>query len=437
LGELTQLVPFEMVDEALAQTKTVQSRVRDLPSRVVVYLLLAACLFPELGYLGVWARLTAGLPGLLVAAPTASALAQARRRVGAAPLRFLFELLRGPAAVPRGGMWWHGLLVCAIDGTTVSVPDSPANLARFTKGGGNHGGTGYPQARLLALVACGTRTIIDAVFGPTTSGETTYAPGLLRSLRAGMIVLLDRNFAAAKLIAAIARTHADVLVRVKNGRKLPALARYRDGSYLSVLGTTQVRVIEAQITIATSAGRRTGSYRLATTLLDPASYPAAGLIRLYHERWEIETAWLELKSTILGGKVLRARTPAGIDQEICALLVTYQLLRTAITDATACVPGTDPDRASFTIALNAARDQLIHAADVIAGTVIDLIGTIGRHVLAALLPPRRLRASPRIVKRAISKYQARGPGIDRTSYKATLSINILAPPATLTTSTSP
>jgi hypothetical protein len=437
LGELTQLVPFEMVDEALAQTKTVQSRVRDLPSRVVVYLLLAACLFPELGYRGVWARLTAGLPGLLVAAPTASALAQARRRVGAAPLRFLFELLRGPAAVPRGGMWWHGLLVCAIDGTTVSVPDSPANLARFTKGGGNHGGTGYPQARLLALVACGTRTIIDAVFGPTTSGETTYAPGLLRSLRAGMIVLLDRNFAAAKLIAAIARTHADVLVRVKNGRKLPALARYRDGSYLSVLGTTQVRVIEAQITIATSAGRRTGSYRLATTLLDPASYPAAGLIRLYHERWEIETAWLELKSTILGGKVLRARTPAGIDQEICALLVTYQLLRTAITDATACVPGTDPDRASFTIALNAARDQLIHAADVIAGTVIDLIGTIGRHVLAALLPPRRLRVSPRIVKRAISKYQARGPGIDRTSYKATLSINILAPPATLTTSTSP
>ena len=78
--------------------------------------------------------------------------------------------------------WWRGLLVCAIDGTVLTVPDSPANLARFTKGGGNHGGTGYPQVRLLALVACGTRTIIDAVFGPTTSGETTYAAGLLRSL---------------------------------------------------------------------------------------------------------------------------------------------------------------------------------------------------------------------------------------------------------------
>ncbi len=438
LGELTQLVPFEMVDEALTQTRTVQSRIRDLPARVVVYLLLAACLFPELGYPGVWAKLTAGLSGLPVAAPTPGALAQARRRVGAAPLRWLFDLLRGPAAVPRGsrGTWWRGLLVCAIDGTTLTVPDRPANLTRFTKGGGYHGGTGYPQVRLLALVACGTRTIIDAVFGPTASGETTYATDLLRSLRAGMIVLADRNFAAAGLIAAIARTHADVLVRVKNGRKLPALSRYRDGSYLSQIGPVRVRVIEAQITIATSAGRRTGTCRLVTTLLDQRAYPAAELIRLYHERWEIETAYLELKSTILGGRVLRARTPAGIDQEIYALLVTYQILRTAMADA-AAVPAADPDRASFTIAWQAARDQLIQAAGIIAGTIIDLIGTIGRHVLASLLPSRRLRVSPRIVKRAISKYQARGPSIDRTSYKATISIDILTPPETLTASTSP
>jgi hypothetical protein len=438
LGELTQLVPFEMVDEALAHERAVQSRVRDLPSRVVVYLLLAACLFPELGYRGAWGKLTAGLAGIPVAAPTAGALAQARRRVGAAPLRWLFDLLRGPAAAPHcRGTWWRGLLVCAIDGTTLTIPHGPANLARFTRGGGSHGGTGYPQVRLLALVACGTRTLIDAVFGPTASGETTYAAGLLRSLRAGMIVLLDRNFAAAGLIAAIARTGADALVRVKNGRNLPVLRRYPDGSYLSQIGTTRIRVIDAQITIATSAGRRTGIYRLATTLLDHRACPAADLIRLYHERWEIETAYLELKSTLLDGRVLRARTPGGIDQEIYALLVTYQILRTAMADATACMPGTDPDRASFTIALHAARDQLIQAASIIASTIIDLIGTIGQHVLASLLPARRLRVSPRIVKRAISKYQARGPGIDRTSYKATLSIDILIPPMTLTAATSP
>ena len=117
--------------------------------------------------------------------------------------------------------------------------------------------------------------------------------------------------------------------------------------------------------------------------------------------------------------------------------MTYQILRTVMADATSTQPGTDPDRASFTIAWQAARDQLTAAAGIIAGAVTDLAGTIGRHVLADLLPARRLRVSPRIVKRAISKYQARGPGTDRTSYPATVGIDILAPPETLTTATDP
>jgi hypothetical protein len=320
------------------------------------------------------------------------------------------------------------MLVCAIDGTTLTVPDNPRTRARFTKHRGNHGGAGYPQIRLVALLACGTRTVIDAVFGPTTTGETTYTPRLLSSLRRGMILLGDRNFSAAALLTQIAATGADLLVRLKNSRKTPVLARYRDGSYLSILGGLRVRVIECEITITTTAaGRHTGLYRLATTLLDHHHYPAAELIRLYHDRWEIETAYLELKSSILGGRVLRARTPVGIEQEIYALLVTYHLLRTAMADATSTQPDTDPDRASFTIAYQTARDQLIQAANVIADTAIDLAGTIGRHVLANLMPARRLRVCPRIVKRAISKYQARGPNIDRTSYKATINVHILTP----------
>jgi hypothetical protein len=209
-----------------------------------------------------------------------------------------------------------------------------------------------------------------------------------------MILLGDRNFGAQDLLAQIAATEADLLVRLKNGRKIPVLARYSDGSYLSILGRLRVRIIECEITIATTAGRRTGVYRLATTLLDPHRYPAAELIQLYHRRWEIETAYLELKSSILGGRVLRARTPTGIEQEVYALLVTYQLLRTAMADATTTRPGIDPDRASFTIAYQTARDQLIQAANVIADTVIDLVGTIGRHVLANLMPARRLRVCP-------------------------------------------
>jgi hypothetical protein len=154
LGELTQHLPFEMVDEALAATNTTQFRLRDPPSRVVIYLLLAACLFPEVGYLGVWRKLTAALGGLATVTPTASGLAAARRRVAVAPLRWPFDLLRGAAATGRQpGTWWRGLLVCAIDGTTLTVPDSPSMLTHFSKQGGNHGGTGYPQVRLVALVA--------------------------------------------------------------------------------------------------------------------------------------------------------------------------------------------------------------------------------------------------------------------------------------------
>ena len=427
LGELTQIVPFEMVNQALAATGTAQARLRVLPSRVVVYLLLAGCLFAGLGYRQVWHKLTAGLGALPVANPSDNALWQARARLGAAPLRWLFDLLRGPAtAITAGAVRWHGLLVCAIDGTTMAIPDSPRNLAAYSKQAGNHGGSGYPLLRLVALVACGTRTVIDAAFGPTSRGELDYTRRLRRSLHAGMIVLLDRNFDAAELIGQLAATKAHLLVRLKSNRKLPVLRRYHDGSYLSQIGTVRVRVTECQITIATSAGRHTGVYRLATTLLDHRQHPASALITLYHQRWEIETAYLELKSSILGGRVLRARSPAGIAQELYALLTCYQILRIAITDAIEAAGGIDPGRGSFTIALSAARDLLSQAANVIAGTVIDLTGAIGRRVLANLLPDRRLRVSPRVVKRAISKFQARGPNINRRSYKATLSINILA-----------
>jgi hypothetical protein len=432
LGELTQQIPFEMVDEALAATGTTQVRVRHLPARVVVYLLLAGCLFTELGYPRVWATLTAGLSGIPVSDPGTAALSQARRRLGAAPLRWLFELLAGPAAVATSvGVRWRTLLVCAIDGTTLSAPDTPANLKIYHKQPGNHGGTGYPQLRLLTLVACGTRSIIAAVFGPARgpgTGETSYARRLIAAMGPGMLVLADRNFDYATLLEAIAAAEAHFLVRLKGNRRLPVLKRYRDGSYLSTIGTLRIRVVEAEITINTSAGRATGVYRLATTLLDHRQHPAGELIRLYHQRWEIETAYLEIKSSILGGRVLRARTPTGIQQEVYALLVTYQILRTAMADATNSQPDTDPDRASFTTALHTARNQLINAAGIIAETVIDLVGTIGRHVLNNLMPTRRLRVAPRVVKRAISKYQARGPHVDRTTYQATLTINILAGP---------
>lgn len=176
LGELTRLIPFEMVDDVLATTRRTQTRVRLLPARVVVYLLLAGCLFGELGYRQVWSKLTSGLHGLPITSPSASALRQARQRLGAAPVRALFDLLRGPPVTTATQVRWRGLLLTVVDGTTLVIADSPANTARYTKhrcAGGTS--SGYPQLRLSALLSCGTRSVIDAVFDPISVGELDQA----------------------------------------------------------------------------------------------------------------------------------------------------------------------------------------------------------------------------------------------------------------------
>jgi hypothetical protein len=180
------------------------------------------------------------------------------------------------------------------------------------------------------------------------------------------------------------------------------MARLDDGSFLSKIGELTVRIIEAHVTV-TCADRTTwtGSYRLATTLLEHRSYPAGALIRLYHERWEHQVAYLALRHTLLNGRVLRSQDPAGLEQEIWALLALYQALRRAMVTAAETAPGTDPGRACFTIALEAVRETLIQAAGVVtAGT--DLTGRIGRAVLDGLLEPRRPRVSTRKVESPLS-----------------------------------
>jgi hypothetical protein len=420
---LTQIVSFDLVDAALKTTRAVQHRVRLLPSRVVVYLLLAGALFAEIGYRQVWERLVAGLDPATVAAPGSSALSQALRRVGVAPLRELFTLVRGPAV---GAARWQGMLVCAIDGTSMFVPNSAANAAAFGRQTGRPDAeSGYPMLRLLTIVACGTRTVIDAVFGPYRVGETTYAPTLLGCLKPDMLLLADRNFAVTALVEQIAGADAQALIRCKDGRVLPPIKTLSDRTWLARMGAVTVRVIDARISVALDGGAtRCGHYRLVTTLTDEKRYPADELVRLYHQRWEIETSYLELKSTILGGRVLRAATPTGIVQEVYALLITYQALRTAIADTALARPTISPDRLSFTVALHAARDQVVHAATAITQTTVDLIGRIGAAVLNQPLPPRRSRSSPRVVKRAISKHRAKGT-IDRTNYTTTITIEIL------------
>ena len=433
LGELTQFAPFELVDDVLARTGAVQRRLRVLPSRAGVYFLLALGLFPGLGYRQVWAKLTAGLAGLAVPDPSEKALRDLRRRLGAAPLKALFEVLAGPLAWPYApGVRFGGLRTVAFDGcSSIRVPDTARNRAWPGRIRHRAGFAGYPLVHLMTLAETGTRALLGAVIGcAADGGEPALARGLLPLLGQDMLVLADRAFDTNAFLAAVAGTGAGFLVRARATRSPRVAQALPDGSGLAEIAGLRVRVIEARVLVTGAGGARWGdSYRLITTLTDHRRYPAHRLVRLYHERWEIESAYYALRHTLLDGRVLRSGDRPGLEQEIWALLATYQLLRMAMTDATATRPGTDPDRASFTVALEAAREQVITARGIEDPADPGDTGRIGRAVLAGLLPARRARYSARKVKCCTSRWRVRDQNRPELPTRITrVQITIMVPP---------
>ncbi|MEJ8632103.1 transposase domain-containing protein [Streptomyces sp. MS2.AVA.5] len=195
LGELTQIVDFALVDAVLEETGRREKRLRLLPSRVVVYFVLALALFEHHSYRTVWSKLTAALTPLALVRPAVSSLTRARRMVGAAPLRRLFETFAGPVARPgQAGSFYRRLRTVAVDGTLLHTPDDETLTWRYPKRAGESLEFGYPLLRLLALVECGTRALIAAAFGPESEGELPYAKRLLTALDKTMLLLADAAF---------------------------------------------------------------------------------------------------------------------------------------------------------------------------------------------------------------------------------------------------
>jgi Insertion element 4 transposase N-terminal/Transposase DDE domain len=300
LGELTRIVPFELIDGVLEEAGARERRLRLLPSRVGVYFLLAMCLFPQAAYLGVWGKLTAALDGLGLALPTRKALRDLRRRIGVKPVKALFEMLAGPLG-QRGtpGIMFGRYRTVAFDGCrSIRVPDTERNRGWLGKVKASLGETGYPVIQLMTLVETGTRALLGAVFGSPADGETTWARKLLHLLDETMLVLMDRGFDAGNFLTEVAAAKAQFLVRLTATRRPPMLRHLPDGSFMSLIGGVKVRIIEASVTVTCHDGTRYGGrYRFATSLLDHRAYPAQALITLYHERWlRHEVAWSEWNS---------------------------------------------------------------------------------------------------------------------------------------------
>jgi Insertion element 4 transposase N-terminal/Transposase DDE domain len=415
LGELTRYVPFDLVDRVLAGYPAVkQTRVRALPRRVVVYFVLALALFEDCSYRAVWGKLTASLEQVAPVRPAASSLCRARARLGPGPIKALFTQVSGVLGQHGSpAVYRHGYRTVAIDGTHLQLPDRAAITARYAKRRNPARATGYPLLRLVCLVETGTRALIGAVFGPETLAETGYAQQLAGNLTREMLVLADSYFDKFPLLSVLHEHAGAFLVRATASRRPAREQTLADGSYLTTLRgkrppgggsipTLPARVIEAYLTVRRADGViRTEPWRLITTLTDPIQHPAADLIALYHERWQAETAYAQLKTILLEGRVLRSRTEAMIEQELWGILTVYQLLVHAVT-AAAQTGGIDTDRLSYSIALHTARDQTIRAAEIVAQS--DQPPTaITRDLLAAPHPSPRQRVRARIVK-TISKY---------------------------------
>jgi hypothetical protein len=320
LGVLTAQIGPALVDEVVAAAGAIQRRVRLLPARAVVYFVLGLCLFSRAdaaappGYRSVMRSLSNGLRHLPNPrrVPSSPALTRARQRLGAEPLRLLFDRLRGSRATPATpGAFAFGRRLVAWDSTGIDTPDTPANAAEF----GRAGGAGHPQLRLLTLLECGTHALLGAVVdGFDRASEHALARRMIDRLGPGMLLLADRNFPGHELWGLAAATGADLAWRVKRtnvfwpGRRLP------DGSYLSVMGTPAenrrhgwarrdrrplpgppaghpVRIIEYDVRIASGdGGVRTEAFRLVTTLLDHEAAPARQLAELYPQRFDLETS---------------------------------------------------------------------------------------------------------------------------------------------------
>ena len=260
-------------------------------------------------------------------------------------MRALFETVAVPLASPRApGVAYRGLRTVAFDGlNSVKVPDSDRNRSWLGKKITQLGIAGYPALRIVALAETGTRRLPGAVIGGKGErSEVPLARKLVPLLREGMLLLADRAYDAADLMKEVSAAGAHFLIRGSATRKPPVDEVLPDGSCLSRVDGLRVRIIEAGLDVHGADGTRLGdSYRLITTLLNWRRYPAGELVGLYHQRWEIEVAYLALRHTLPGGYVLRSRDRAGAEQELRALLAACQALRLAMTAATGSVPGTD------------------------------------------------------------------------------------------------
>jgi hypothetical protein len=366
LGVFAKVFPVDAIKRTLAKQKKESVRNRDLPNHLVVYFAMLMSLFRDAATGEVLRCMFEGLEyitGRIMDRVTGrSGISQARSRVGYEPLKAVFDELAVPLASRKDkGAFFQDMRIVALDSTVFSVADSDENLGFFY----THCDGAYPQARVTALVECGTHALYAATIDPIIVSERAQAATdeILSKLEPGMICLADRGFTGFELFQRAADTGAKLLWRVRKDVILEPERQFSDGSYLAQIychldkgrrNGLLVRVIEYKITDA----KTKEVIRLITNILDPRSAKALSLAELYAERWEFEMTLDEIKTHMLGKALtLRSKTPELVYQELYGGFMAHYAVRFVMHDA-ARLADVDDDELSFTHSIRVIRRRL-------------------------------------------------------------------------------
>jgi len=433
---LTQWVTPQVVAQATAGRSAHRGRRPGaLPTVFTAYFELALALFAQDSYEDVVDNLVSAIPELREHAPAKSSLVAARRRLGEAAMRALFEQVAAAPVAGRHtrGARWRGYRTLAVDGFVLETPDTAQNRAYFgapTNATAHDRLLGYPQARVVTLVETGTRAPVAGAIGTYHDGEPTLAYQLACAVGAGDLVLFDRYFPSVRLWQAFAARGAALVMRANTRIARVDAQILADGTYLAQMrvGGNPGRHNIEQVTVRVVEYRVNGgqTIRLLTNLLDTDAYPPAALAALYHERWQHECSIHQLKAHQHGPGVLRSRDPALARQEIRAMLTVHHALTRLIAHI-ADERGQDPERVSFTKILKDVRRSVIQQSTrtLAAATrrALDIADDLRRY----LNPLRRdPRTGSRTLKRIRQRYKLR-PATSRGT-----PVTTKTPPKTIT-----
>jgi len=426
---LTRDLDPTWVEEALLATGTATLRKRRMPAEQTVWLVLGMALLRDQPIAAVARQLEVALPARDGSRTVASsALTQARARLGPEPMEWLFlrsaeEWANRSADADR----WRGLALYGVDGTTLRVADSPENREHYGgQDSGRHDGgrderqSGYPLMKLVVVMALRSHVIGTAVFGPYATDERTYAASLWQTVPDHSLVLVDRNHLQANVLVPLTTTGTERhwLTRAKSTTKFTSIRRLGPGDELvefkvSDEARKKDRSLPTHFDARAIKYQRKG-YRpqiLLTSLVDENKYPATELRALYHERWEIELGFGEIKTDMLERlETLRSKSPSAVAQEMWGLLIAYNLVRLEMARIAAQL-GVPPIRISFVAALREFAYQWTMAANEISpGAIPKRVSTLPDRLRQFVIPPRRgERVYPRAVKIKMSNYARKVP----------------------------